>query len=120
MPRIVIDLPYVPEADQIAEIIKQQVTQTLPGATVQIVDTSPTPGAEARGLNPASPTQTPLTQQPRQPTPQMGPPTPQMGPPNPQMGRRMGPPPPQGAMRRPMPSPGPMGPTQRRPGPALA
>lgn len=105
MPRVVIDLPYVPESAQIAEVIKQQVTLTLPGATVQIVDTSPTPGAEARGLNPASPTQTPLTQQPRQPSPQMGPPTPQ------------------GAMRRPMPSPGPMGPTQRRlgpPRPALA
>ena len=102
MARIVIDLPYVPESAQIAEIIKQQVNQSLPGATVQIVDTSPTPGAEARGLNPASPTQTPLTQRP---TPQMGPPTPQ------------------GAMRRPMPSPGPMGPTQRRlgpPRPALA
>jgi hypothetical protein len=119
MPRIVIDLPYVPESAQIAEIIKQQVNQSLPGATVQIVDTSPTPGAEARGLNPASPTQTPLTQQPRQPSPQMGPPSPQMGRPTPQMG----PPTPQGAMRRPMPSPGPMGPTQRRlgpPRPALA
>lgn len=112
MPRIVIDLPYVPESAQIAEVIKQQVNQSLPGATVQIVDTSPTPGAEARGLDPASSPQTPLTQQPRQPSPQMGPPSPQMGPPTPQ-----------GAMRRPMPSPGPMGPTQRRlgpPRPALA
>jgi hypothetical protein len=105
MPRVVIDLPYVPESAQIAEVIKQQVTQTLPGATVQVVDTAPPTGADARGLDAASSPQPPLTQQPRRPTPQMGPPSPQ------------------GAPRRPMPSPGPMGPTQRRlgpPRPALA
>ena len=107
MPRVVIDLPYVPESDQIAEVIAQQVTQTLPGATVQVVDTAPPTGAEASGLDAASSPQNPLTQQPRRPTPQMGPPTPQMGPPTPQ-----------GPVGRPTPTPAPPGmTTQRRMGP---
>ena len=100
MPRVVIDLPYVPESAQIAEVIKQQVTQTLPGATVQVVDTAPPTGADARGLDAASSPQNPLTQQPRRPTPQMGPPTPQ------------------GPAGRPPPTPAPPGmTTQRRMGP---
>ena len=66
MPRVIIDLPYVPESNQIAQILAQQVTQTLPGAEVQIVDTSDQQpeGGAARGLSPALSSQRPLTNAP--------------------------------------------------------
>ena len=68
MPRVIIDLPYVPESNQIAQILAQQVTNTLPGAEVQIGDTAPQQPdpASARGMSPQQPPTPPrpLTNQP--------------------------------------------------------
>ena len=75
MPRVIIDLPYVPESAQIAQILAQQGEQTLPGASVQVVETGAQQpdAASPRGLAPAGAAPPPLTRQPMQrPTP--GPP----------------------------------------------
>jgi hypothetical protein len=77
MPRVIIDLPYVPEADQIASLIAQQVSTTLPGAQVQVVDAASDQGGMARGLETASTPQRPLTR-----PPQAGPPPGLQGPPS--------------------------------------
>jgi hypothetical protein len=112
MPRLIIDLPYVPESDQIAQIIAQQVTATLPGAQVQIVDTAPNQPdmASARGMTPQSPTpQRPLTNQPMPgPRPFTNQPMPQTPP------QTMARPQSQPMARR---QPGPGGPSFRRPTP---